>query len=155
MSRKVFPIVSAAIIVVAVVAGGVLARAAGADGSHNSSNARASRQYVGYWFGIDPLDGGDSRRAITAADDGGFSLIGRDTVFTLCDNTDRAVITADLAASGTSLTSRNLVIACTNTGDTVRLNVRYDPIAENIIRERVASADGSFTDEIIFHRVSA
>jgi hypothetical protein len=149
-----FPIVSAAI-VVAVVAGAVLARAADASGSHSNSSPRAARQYVGYWVGIDPLDGGDSRRAITAADNGDFSLIGRDTVFSLCDNTDRAVITADLTVAGSSLASADLVIACTNTGETVHLNVRYDPIDKNIIRERVASPDGTFTDEITFHRLSA
>jgi hypothetical protein len=150
-----FPTVSAAIIVAAVAAGGLLAHAADASGSHNNSNVSAGRQYVGYWVGIDPLDGGDSRRAITVADGDGFSLIGRDTVFSLCDSTDRAVITADLAVAGSSLTSQNLVITCTNAGETVHLNARYDAIDKSIIRERVVSRDGTFTDEIIFHRLSA
>jgi hypothetical protein len=46
------------------------------------------------------------------------STRGRDTVLSLCDNTDRVAITADLTVTGTSLTSQNLLIACTNTGAT-------------------------------------
>jgi hypothetical protein len=106
-------------------------------------------------MGIDPLDGGDSRRGITSNDDGTFSVIGRDTVFTLCDNTDRAIITSgDAAIVDSALVADNVVLTCTNTGDTVSLKVRYDPIDRNILRETVTMPNGERVDEIIFHRVS-
>ena len=44
-------------------------------------------------MGIDPLDGGDSRRGITRRSGPRLAVIGRDTVFTLCDGTDRETLT--------------------------------------------------------------
>jgi hypothetical protein len=125
----------------------------------NAPRARASgataRRFVGYWMGIDPLDGGDSRRGITRNEDNTFSVVGRDTVFTLCDNTDRAIVTvSDGVIVHSALTSDNLVITCFNTGSTVRLKVRYDLVDTNIIRESVTQQDGTPVDEILFHRVS-
>lgn len=107
-------------------------------------------------MGIDPLDGGDSRRGITVNDNGTFSVIGRDTVFTLCDGTDRAIITAnDAQVVVSALVSDNLVINCTNNNSTVKLKVRYDIIDKNIVRETVTTQSGDPVDKIIFHRVSA
>jgi hypothetical protein len=76
-------------------------------------------------------------------------------VFTLCDNTDRAIITvSDAVVAGPALVSENLVITCTNTGSTIRLKVRYDVIDRGIVRETVTTQSGEPVDEIIFHRVS-
>ena len=84
-----------------------------------------------------------------------FSVIGRDTVFTLCDGTDRAIVTVnDAKIVNRALVSDSLVIKCTNTNDTVKLKVRYDVIDKNIIRESVTSQSGEPVDKIIFHRVS-
>lgn len=106
-------------------------------------------------MGIDPLDGGDSRRGITVNDNRTFSVIGRDTVFTLCDATDRAIITAnDAKITVSALVSDNLVINCTNNNSTVKLKVRYDVIDKNILRETVTTQNGDPVDKIIFHRVS-
>jgi hypothetical protein len=124
------------------------------ESSKHVSTAMA-RRFVGYWMGVDPLDGGDSRRGITRNQDDTFSVVGRDTVFTLCDNTDRAIVTVDDGVIVRSaLTSDNLVIKCFNTGAVVHLKVRYDPIDTNIIRETVTQQDGTPVDEILFHRVS-
>ncbi len=153
--RRTMLAIAAAAIVVALATTGVITYAAGASNRSKGVDNRVAKQYVGYWMGVDPLDGGDSRRAITSNDDGAFALIGRDTVFTLCDNTDRAVITATLVVDDTSLRSDDLVIACTNLQSTVHLAVRYDVIDRNIIREHVTTPQGAFVDEIVFHRVSA
>lgn len=128
------------------------------EGTSTGSRARraaAARRFAGYWMGIDPLDGGDSRRGITRKAGGRFALIGRDTVFTLCDGTDRAIVTAgDLAVSGSSLVSDDFLISCTNNNSTIRLKVRYDVIGRNIIRETLTTQGGEPVDKIIFHRVS-
>ena len=61
-------------------------------------------------------------------------------MFTLCDGTDRAIITVtDAVVVGSALVSDNLIITCTNTGSTVRLKVRYDVIDRNIVRETVTT----------------
>jgi hypothetical protein len=69
-------------------------------------------------MGIDPLDGGDSRRGTTRNDDRTLSMIGHDTVFTLCDGTYRAIIRVN---------------------DLTRLKVRYGVIGRNIVRETVTT----------------
>lgn len=71
------------------------------------------RKFASYWMGIDPLDGGDSRRGITRNDDRTFSVIGRDTTFTLCDGTGRAIVTLrDGTIVGSALVSDNFLITC-------------------------------------------
>ena len=79
----------------------------------------------------------------------------RDTVSTLCDGSDRAVVTVnDAKIVGSALVSDNLVITCTNTNATVKLKVRCEVIDKNIIRETVTSQTNEPVDKIIFHRVS-
>jgi hypothetical protein len=111
--------------------------------------------FVGYWMGIDPLDGGDSRRGITRNSDGTLSLIGRDTVFTLCDGTDRAIVTdGDLTRSDKALVSDTFTIKCTNTNSQVVLKARYEVVDKNVVLETLTSQTGEPVDKILFHRVS-
>lgn len=153
MKRRLVVIVSA----VMLVAGSAVlgANAADTPKGHTPRVESKARPFVGYWMGIDPLDGGDSRRGITRNDDRTLSVIGRDTVFTLCDDTDRGIVTvSDARVVGSRLVSDHFVITCTNGGSTVDLKVRYDVIDRNIVRETVTTQDGEPVDEIIFHRVS-
>jgi hypothetical protein len=46
---------------------------------------QSSREFQGYWMGVDPLDGGDSRRSFILQANGDYTLAGRDSVHTLCD----------------------------------------------------------------------
>ena len=155
MRGRVEVILAAVPAVVALGSIGLVAHAADASGERKAPTARAARQFVGYWMGIDPLDGGDSRRGITKNADRTFSIVGRDSLFTLCDDTDRAIVTvSDGVVVGSALTSDNLVITCFNDGSTVHLKVRYEAIDKNIIRETVTTPEGEFVDKIIFHRVS-
>jgi hypothetical protein len=163
MQRHLAIVISSVVLAAGAGSAALVAHASGPSGGHSADGssgpkgdaASHARQFVGYWMGIDPLDGGDSRRAITANKDRTFSVIGRDTVFTLCDGTDRAVVTVnDAKIVGSALVSGNLVITCTNTKTTVKLKVRYDVIDKNIIRETVTSQTNEPVDKIIFHRVS-
>jgi hypothetical protein len=64
-------------------------------------------------------------------------MIGRDTVFTLCDGTDRAIIRVDdLTRVGSALVSDNLVITCTNDRSTVTLKVGTTSSAETSFGRR-------------------
>jgi hypothetical protein len=154
MKRHPAIIVFSVLLVVGAGSGSLVAHAATSSGPR-ASHGPSARQFVGYWMGIDPLDGGDSRRGITTNQDGTFSVIGRDTVFTLCDGTDRAIVTVqDATVIGSELVSDNLVIDCTNVDSTINLKVRYDVIDQGIVRETVTTQAGEPVDEIIFHRVS-
>jgi hypothetical protein len=155
MRRRLVITVSVVLLVAGAGSVGLVADAANTPSGHKPLQGSSARQFAGYWMGIDPLDGGDSRRGITRNRDRTFSVIGRDTVFTLCDGTDRAVVTVgDAVVLGSALVSDNLVIRCINTGSTVTLKVRYDVIDRNIVRETVTTQGGDPVDEIIFHRVS-
>jgi hypothetical protein len=155
MRLRLALIITAAVLVSGLGTATLVARAANASGEHEAGHGPGARQFVGYWMGIDPLDGGDSRRGITTNRDGTFSVIGRDTVFTLCDGTDRAIVTVSNASLARSaLVSDNLVITCTNTRTAVKLKVRYEAIDTNVIRETVTSQTDQPIDEITFHRVS-
>src|SRR5262245_6990788 len=123
--------------------------------AHAASDKQSGRLFVGYWMGVDPLDGGDVRRAITANDDGTFAMIGHDSVLTLCDGTDRGIIRVDdFAAVGPALVSDHHVLTCTNNGTTLTLKNRTELIDANIIRETVTTQEDEFVDETIYHRVS-
>ena len=85
MRLRLVLIISAAVLVPGVGTATLVAHAANASGGPEPRHGPGAQQFVGYWMGIGPLDGGDSRRGITTNNDGTFSVIGRDTVFTLCD----------------------------------------------------------------------
>lgn len=155
MHRRFAIIASAVCLAAGIGSAALVAQAANTSGGHRARHASSARQFVGYWMGIDPLDGGDSRRGITRNSDRTFSMIGRDTVFTLCDTTDRAIITGShFTPVGSALVSDNVVLTCTNNGSTLKLKVRYEVIDKNIVREIVTRQTGEPVDEIIFHRVS-
>ena len=148
--RRRLGITISAFFVVAGLASAVLV----AQARNGSGGPQSARKFIGYWMGIDPLDGGDARRGITANDDGTFSMIGHDSVLTLCGGTDRGIIRVDdfTAVGSATLVSDNHVLTCTNNGRTITLRNRTELIDKNIIRETVTG--DNFFDETIYHRVS-
>jgi len=60
---------------------------------------RAESQRGSYWMGVDPVDGGDSRRSLTLQANRTYALAGRDSVLTLCDGTDRGYASFTTARS--------------------------------------------------------
>ena len=115
-----------------------------------------SKIFQGYWMGVDPLDGGDSRRSLVRQQNGTYALAGRDSFLTLCDNTDRGLITFDdgvVVGRGVMKTD-NLKITCFNTGNDVLLKASYTLIDDSVMTEVVTAQDGTPVDTIIFHKVS-
>jgi len=112
--------------------------------------------FQGYWMGVDPLDGGDSRRSLVQLDNGKFALAGRDTVLTLCDGTDRGLIRfADGEVIGRDVMESNtLTIQCFNNGATVVLHARYELVGKGVMVEHTTRQDGSAVSSIVFHKVS-
>jgi hypothetical protein len=116
---------------------------------------RPAEAFLGYWMGVDPLDGGDSRRSLVRLSDGRIAMAGRDTLLTLCDETDRGFISfTDGLIQGQELRTESLTITCTNTGATVTLHATYEHIGEDRIVERSSMPDGTLASRIVFHRVS-
>jgi hypothetical protein len=115
-----------------------------------------SKTFQGYWMGVDPLDGGDSRRGLVQQQNETFAMAGRDSYLTLCDNTDRGLITFEdgvVVGRGVMRTD-NLKITCFNTGAVVLLKARYVLIDDSVMTEVVTAQDGTPVDTIIFHKVS-
>lgn len=142
--------VATALLLVAAVAAHVWARPSGAQPPGKA------REFQGYWMGIDPLDGGDSRRSLVRLDDGRYSLAGRDTVLTLCDETDRGFISFDdgVVVGRDLMRSDSLTIACGNTGASVVLRVQYQLAADGLMVEETTTLNGDPVSRIVFHRVS-
>ena len=152
--RRLYVVLAAAVAVIALVSVG-LASASGTDSTTSTAKKAKADVFVGYWMGVDPVDGGDSRRGFTRNADGTVSMIGRDTVLTLCDGTDRGVATfADGVVTRSAMTTDNFVLTCFNNGQTVNLHVRYDVINANLLLETTTTATGAPVSEIFLHRVS-
>jgi hypothetical protein len=116
-----------------------------------------TRSFEGYWMGIDPVDGGDSRRSIRRQADGTYALVGRDTVLTLCDDTDRGIATfEDGTTTGRDrMGTDNLTIRCFNTSASVVIKARYQLVDANTMLETLTLANGTPFATIVFHRISA
>jgi hypothetical protein len=117
---------------------------------------KTTREFQGYWMGVDPVDGGDSRRSLVQLNSGKFALAGRDSVLTLCDGTDRGFASFDdgEVVGRTMMQSNTLTIKCFNNGATVVLHVRYELISNGLMIEVTTRPDGSPVSTIVFHRVS-
>jgi hypothetical protein len=115
-----------------------------------------SKIFQGYWMGVDPLDGGDSRRSLVRQPNGTYALAGRDSFVTLCDNTDRGLFTFDdgVVVGRNEMRTDNLKITCFNTGAVVLLKASYVLIDDSVMTEVVTAQDGTPVDTIIFYKVS-
>jgi hypothetical protein len=125
-----------------------------AEPSWGNHPGRATPAFQGYWMGVDPLDGGDSRRSLIRQANGRYAMAGRDTVLTLCDGSDRGFISFNDGVAGRStMRTDNLTIACTNFGVSVVLHVRYELFGDDLMVEETTTPGGSPVSRIIFHRV--
>ena len=139
------------LVVLALAVVGVLVTRVWANAPGN-----AAPGFQGYWMGVDPLDGGDSRRSVVQLSNGRFAVAGRDTVLTLCDGTDRGLVSVDDGEEigRDVIQSDALTIRCFNTSASVVLRVRYELIGKGLMTERTSMLDGSPVTTIVFHKVS-
>jgi hypothetical protein len=114
-----------------------------------------SKIFQGYWMGVDPLDGGDSRRSLVQQQDGTFAMAARDSFLTLCDNTDRGFVSFDdgVVVRRGEMRTDNLKITCFNTDDVV-LKASYVLIDDSVMTEVTTTQDGTPVTTIILHKVS-
>jgi hypothetical protein len=125
-------------------------------GAASEQQEGPSRGFQGYWMGVDPVDGGDARRSLVKNENGNYSLAARDTVFTLCDGTDRGFGSFDdgRVVERRVMQSDNLRIRCFNNGASIVLHVRYELVGKNVMLEHATLPDGSPVSTIVLHRVS-
>jgi len=114
------------------------------------------REFQGYWMGVDPVDGGDARRSLLLGDNGKYSLAARDTVFTLCDGTDRGFgsFNDGTVVGHDVMESNSLRLECFNNGASVVLHVRYELVTRGLMLEHATLANGNPVSTIVLHRVS-
>jgi hypothetical protein len=118
----------------------------------SSVKADGEPSFVGLWEGIDPVDGGDSLRSITCAEDQTCHLAVTDSVITLCGGgTGFASGTGGL--EGDELVFPDVVLTCPN-GEEAHLVVSYerDPLNRTLVETAVVG--GTTLPNIIFHKVS-
>ena len=117
---------------------------------------KSAREFQGYWMGVDPVDGGDSRRSLTLQANGTYALAGRDSVLTLCDGTDRGYVSFnDAEVVGRKVMQSNtLTIECFNNQAAVLLHARYELVDDGLMVEVTTRPDGSQVSTIVFHKVS-
>jgi hypothetical protein len=138
------------------ILGTVLAARVWAQPPWRQAQGWSGQGFQGYWMGVDPLDGGDSRRSLVQRHDGRFALAGRDTVLTLCDETDRGFIAfADGQVVGRNvMQSETLTIQCFNLSASVVLRARYELLGNGLMVEVTTQQDGTPASRIVFHKVS-
>jgi hypothetical protein len=144
-----------ALVIVAVLAVVLVAHAWGQQ-SWVQPPGRTTPGFQGYWMGVDPVDGGDSRRTLVQLGNGQFALAGRDSVLTLCDGTDRgfASFNDGEVVRRHVMQSNTLTLRCFNNGASVVLHVEYELIGNGLMLEVTTRPDGSPVSTIVFHKVS-
>jgi hypothetical protein len=117
---------------------------------------RTTREFQGYWMGVDPVDGGDARRSLVRLPNGRYALAARDSVLSLCDGTDRGFGSFDdgEVVDRNVLQSNTLALRCFNNGASVVLHVRFELIDDGLMSEVATRTDGSPVSTIVFHKVS-
>jgi len=144
-----------ALMTVAVL-GGVLGASVWAQPPWVQLPGKPVPAFQGYWMGVDPVDGGDSRRSLVQLENGKFALAARDSVFSLCDGTDRAFASFDdgVLSKPNVMQSNTLTIQCFNVSASVVLRVRYELIGNGVMAEVTTTQDGTPVSTIVLHRVS-
>ena len=145
-----------ALMTIAVLGGSVLVAHVWAQPPWVQAPGRAGQGFQGYWMGVDPVDGGDSRRSLLQVGNGRFALAARDSILTLCDGTDRgfASFNDGVVVGRNVMESNNLTIQCFNNGASVALRVRYELVGNGVMLEDTTTQDGTPVSTILFHRVS-
>lgn len=143
-------------LVTGMVLGMVIAASVWAQPPSVPAQGRPHTDFQGYWMGVDPLDGGDSRRSLVRHSDGTYALAARDSVLTLCDGTDRGFVSFDDGAvvGRNVMQSNTLTIKCLNNGATVVLHARYELVSDGLMFEVITRPDGRPVTTIVFHRIS-
>lgn len=115
-----------------------------------------SLAFEGYWMGVDHVDGGDSRRSLVRADNGMYVLAGRDTVYSLCEGTDRGYASFDdgVVVGRGVMESNTLTVKCFNNGAAVVIHARYELAGRGRMVEILTHPDGTPISTIVFHKVS-
>lgn len=140
-----------------VVLGVVLGARAPAQAPSTPPAGKVRHGFQGYWMGVDPVDGGDSRRSLVQLRDGRFALAARDSVLSLCDGTDRGFASFDDGelVGRNVMQSSTLTIQCFNNGASVVLHVRYELLGDGLMLEHTTRPDGTPVSTIVFHKASA
>lgn len=136
-----------------VVVVGLMAALHTACTTTNSANQEQNRFFIGFWEGVDPLDGSSVQVSISDNDrDGVFDIIWRESFFTLCDG-ERGIVTGTGTVEDGILRA-NLVRTCVTTDETGEFEVAFEPEKEDEILVTISITNPDIPS-IILHQVSS
>ena len=139
--------VSIVLIVLVVVSALAVQDFAGASG-----NGRSGKVFRGLWEGIDPVDGSSQKILISGGADGVFSLVWRESYWTICDGR-RGVLNGagELDPDDRKTLAVQMTVTCFDPEEVVLEDtIAFELVGQNML---LASAPGAFTD-LPFFRVS-
>lgn len=113
-----------------------------------------SSYFIGLWQGIDPVDGSEVLFSIFKNDDGTFSILGHESSFYTCANTDKGVVTGTGQIVHGVLAITDMKLQCLQEEDLppVFYSVEYEPDKTNQIL--IYKATDPPSEPIILYRIS-
>ena len=115
-----------------------------------------SSYFIGLWQGIDPVDGSEVLFSIFKNDDGTFSILGHESSFFVCDDTDKGVITGKGQIEHGVLVTTEMRLQCLQEKnlEPIFYSVEYEPDKTNQILIYKAIGGDPPSEPIILYRIS-
>mmetsp|Transcript_2794 Transcript_2794/g.5652 ORF Transcript_2794/g.5652 Transcript_2794/m.5652 type:complete len:142 (-) Transcript_2794:133-558(-) len=110
----------------------------------------SGKYFQSYWVGVDPNDGGDSRRTIIKKGKY-YELVGRDTVLSLCGGGERGTLTGTGMMEGDKLVIKG-PLTCLD-GGSIDLIYTFTAKDDNLMVETLETDDGNFIYDAYFWRL--
>ncbi len=116
--------------------------------------------FIGLWQGVDPADGSEVLFSIFKNDDGTFSILGHESSFYVCNNTDKGVVTGTGQIEHGVLVITDMELQCLPVagggtgGTTYHYSVEYVPDKKNQILIYKEIDGSSEFSTIILYRIS-
>jgi hypothetical protein len=111
-----------------------------------------TRLFVGFWLGIDPIDGSVARLSITCDRDGVCEILVAETAFTVCGGSADGLVRATGVIEAGVLQVPDFTLTCFATGTVTHGAVEYTPDFQN--GTLVQQGDDPAFEPIAYHKVS-
>eukprot|EP00523_Entomoneis_sp_CCMP467_P000592 CAMPEP_0168758668 /NCGR_PEP_ID=MMETSP0724-20121128/21822_1 /TAXON_ID=265536 /ORGANISM="Amphiprora sp., Strain CCMP467" /LENGTH=148 /DNA_ID=CAMNT_0008807559 /DNA_START=9 /DNA_END=455 /DNA_ORIENTATION=- len=106
--------------------------------------------FEGYWIGIDPNDGGDTRRSIVKTGKTTYDFVARDSIITLCGGGEPGSVAGTATLEDEWLVSES-ALTCLD-GTSFDLVFTLIPQNDNLMVEHLETASGTFIYDAYFWR---
>eukprot|EP00522_Entomoneis_paludosa_P017156 CAMPEP_0172441176 /NCGR_PEP_ID=MMETSP1065-20121228/1750_1 /TAXON_ID=265537 /ORGANISM="Amphiprora paludosa, Strain CCMP125" /LENGTH=145 /DNA_ID=CAMNT_0013190411 /DNA_START=223 /DNA_END=660 /DNA_ORIENTATION=+ len=111
----------------------------------------ADGYFEGYWVGIDPTDGGDTRRSIVQTGPDTYDVVARDSVLTLCGGQVAGFLTGVGTVDDEGKLRLQAPLTCPD-GSEFQVVFIVTPFKRNLMVERAETVGGGFIYDAYFWR---